>query len=100
MAVATDSRAHAEAPPYEAYAVIVGAFAGGLAAAGALARVLDRDPRDHTLLDLLTLSTASFKAARTLARDEVTSFVRDPFVEGRAHEGEGEKPVQTGGFEQ
>ena len=87
-------------PPYEAYGVIVGVFAGGLAAAGALARVLDRDPREHTALDLITLGTASFKAARTLARDEVTSFVRDPFVQGRAHEGDEEKPVQTGGFEQ
>jgi hypothetical protein len=100
MAVATDVPRQAHRPPYEAYAVILGTFAGGLAAAGALARLLDRDPRDHTALDLFTLATASFKAARTLARDEVTSFVRDPFVEGWAHEGEDERPVQTGGFEQ
>jgi hypothetical protein len=30
------------------------------------------------------LSAASFKAARTLARDEVTSFIREPFVRGQA----------------
>jgi Protein of unknown function (DUF1360) len=90
----------AERPPYEAYAVIAATFAGGLAAAGVLARLLDRDPREHTGLDLVTLASASFKASRTLARDEVTSFVRTPFVEGQAHEGEDEKPVQTGGFEQ
>jgi hypothetical protein len=45
------------------------------------------------------LSAASFKAGRTLARDEVTSFLRDPFVEGEAHEG-GEDPVQSGDFRQ
>jgi hypothetical protein len=44
----------------------------------------------------VVLSAASFKAARTLARDEVTSFLRDPFVKGRAHTGEGEEPEQGG----
>jgi hypothetical protein len=42
---------------------------------------------------------ASFKAARTLARDEVTSFLRDPFVKGDAHQG-GEDPVESGDFRQ
>jgi hypothetical protein len=100
MVAATETPRETGRPPYEAYGVIVGTFAGGLAAAGALARVLDRDPREHTALDLLTLAMGSFKAARTLARDEVTSFVHAPFVRGRAHEGEQEEPVQTGGFEQ
>ena len=57
------------------------AFAGGLAGAGALARVLDRDPHQHDALDLATLALATFKAARTIARDPVASFVRDPLVE-------------------
>lgn len=82
-------------PPYEAYATIVGAFGAGLAAAGGLARHLDRDPACQSWLDLVVLSTASFKAARTLARDEVTSFLREPFVVGEAHEG-GEEPVRGG----
>lgn len=86
-------------PPYGAYAAITGAYAGGLALAGALGRLLDRDPQCQTALDLAVLSAATFKAARTLARDEVTSFLRAPFVEGEAHEG-GEKPVESGGFEQ
>src|SRR5207249_6258300 len=46
--------------------------------------------------DFVVLGGASFKAARTLARDEVTSFVRQPFVRGEAHAGEGEEPVQGG----
>jgi hypothetical protein len=86
-------------PPYGAYAGIVGTFAGAMAAAGALGRLLDRDPQCQTALDFAVLSAASFKAARTLARDEVTSFLRDPFVRGRAHEG-GEEPVESGDLHQ
>jgi hypothetical protein len=89
----------AERQPYGAYAAIVGAFAGGLALAGLLARALDRDPQEHTALDLVALGAATFKASRTLSHDEVTSFLRDPFVEGRAHEG-GEEPVSTGDLHQ
>jgi Protein of unknown function (DUF1360) len=88
-----------KSPPYEAYAGIVGVFVGGLGLAGAAARALDRNPACQTPLDFLVLSAASFKAARTLARDEVTSFLRDPFVEGDAHEG-GEEPVESGDYRQ
>jgi len=45
------------------------------------------------------LAVATFKAARTLARDEVTSFIREPFVRGHAHEGD-EEPVETGDLHQ
>jgi Protein of unknown function (DUF1360) len=85
-------------PPYGSYAAIMGTFAGLLAAAGALARLLDRDPQCQTPLDFGVLAAASFKASRTLARDEVTSFIRQPFVRGEAHAGEDE-PVE-GGFHQ
>ena len=88
-----------KSPPYEAYAAIMGTFVGGLGLAGVAARALDRDPACQTPLDLVVLSAASFKAARTLARDEVTSFIREPFVEGDAHEGD-EEPVETGDFRQ
>lgn len=85
-----------ERPPYASYAALTGTFLGGLAGIALLARRLGRDPRERTALDLVTLSAASFKAARTLARDEVTSFLREPFVRGRAHQGEGEEPVRGG----
>ncbi|MFL5960819.1 MAG: DUF1360 domain-containing protein [Gaiellaceae bacterium] len=88
-----------QSPPYGAYAAIMAAFAGGLAGAGALARVLDRDPHEHTTLDLVALGLATFKAAHTLSGDEVTSFLREPFVEGHAHEGE-EHPLESGGMRQ
>ena len=92
--MATETRA-----PHGAYAAIMGAFGGGLAAAGLLARALGRDPLDHTALDLATLALATFKASRTISRDEVTSFIREPFVAGGAHEG-GEEPVETGDLRQ
>jgi uncharacterized protein DUF1360 len=87
-----------ERPPYGSYAAIMGTFTGLLAAAGALGRLLDRDPQCQTPLDFVVLAAASFKAARTLSHDEVTSFIRQPFVRGHAHSG-GEEPVQ-GGMEQ
>src|SRR4051812_27514582 len=103
VAVATEPSASraapARRPPYRAYAVIMGTFAGGLATVGALARALDRDAEEHSWLDLATLAAASFKASRTISRDEVTSFLREPFVEGDAHEG-GEGPVETGDMRQ
>jgi hypothetical protein len=86
-------------PPHGAYAAIMGTFAGGLAAAGLLARVLGRDPQEHTALDLFALGLATFKAARTISRDEVSSFLREPFVEGQAHTGD-EKPVGSGDLRQ
>ena len=63
-------------PPYEAYAAIFGTFAALLAGAGALGRVVGRDPQCQTALDFVILGAASFKASRTLARDRVTSFIR------------------------
>ena len=87
-----------ERPPYPSYAAIMGTFTGLLVAAGALGRLLERDPQCQTPLDFAVLAAASFKAARTLSHDEVTSFMRQPFVRGHAHSG-GEEPVQ-GGTEQ
>jgi len=91
---ATQTRA-----PHNAYAAIMGTYLGGLAVAGLLAKLLGRDPEEHRPIDLVVLGVATFKGARTVARDEVTSFLRDPFVEGEAHEG-GEEPLDTGDFRQ
>ena len=93
MAVATES------PPYRAYAGIVATYGGMLAAAGTVAKLLGRQPAQQTALDLVILAGATFKAARTISRDEVASFIRQPFVEGEAHEG-GEEPVRTGDVQQ
>ena len=86
-------------PPYESYAAIAGSFAALLGVAGMLSRATGRDAQCQTALDFALLSAATFKAARTLARDQVASFVRQPFVRGDAYKGDEEEPVR-GGFEQ
>ena len=91
--------ARPEQPPYGSYAAIMGTFMAGLAAAGAASRALNRHPQSQTTLDFAVLAVASFKTARTLARDPLTSFIREPFVEGEAHAGD-EVPVATGDFRQ
>jgi hypothetical protein len=79
--------------PHGAYAAIVGTFAAGLAGAAVLANALGREPRENGALDLLVLSLATFKTARTIARDDVASFIREPFVDG-------DEPVETGDLRQ
>jgi hypothetical protein len=86
-------------PPYSSYATIMGAFVGGLALAGSLARLLGRDPREEQALDLAIIGLATYKAARTVSRDEVTSFIREPFVQGEARDGD-EDPVESGDMRQ
>jgi hypothetical protein len=85
-----------ERPPYGSYATIAAAYSGMLATAGLLARVLGRSPSTHTALDFAILGAANFKAARTISRDRIASFVREPFVEGKAYEGEDERPAGEG----
>jgi Protein of unknown function (DUF1360) len=67
-----------ERPPFEAYAGIAGAFLAGLGVVSTLSR---RSP-PGTVLELAALSAATFKASRTLSRERVASFMREPFVEG------------------
>jgi hypothetical protein len=69
-----------------AYAAIVGTFFAGLGVVSLLAR---RSP-PASALDLVALSAATFKAARTLSRERVASFVREPFVEGEEERPAGE----------
>lgn len=82
-----------EQPPYRAYATIVGTFVAGLGAVSGLAAARGRPAREISATDLALLGLATFKASRTVARDKVTSFVREPFVEGDAYDGEDERPT-------
>ena len=79
-------------PPYGSYAAIAGVFLGGIATVAAVAR----RPPATTVIDLVALSAATFKASRTLSRERVASFVRQPFVEGDAEIGEDERPAGEG----
>jgi hypothetical protein len=85
--------------PQAQYAAIMGTYIAGLAGAGLLARAFGRDTPDLRPIDLAVLGAATFKAARTISRDEVASFIREPFVEGDAHAG-AEDPVETGDLRQ
>jgi hypothetical protein len=82
----------AERAPYEAYAAIAGSFVAGLGLVAAAAR---RSP-PASALDLVALSAATFKASRTLSREKVASFLREPFVEGDSGLGEQERPEGEG----
>jgi hypothetical protein len=82
-------------PPYSSYAAIAGTLLGGLTLSAALARALGRDPRELTALDLAALAGATFKASRTISRDRVGTFLREPFVEGEA-DGDEEQPAGEG----
>lgn len=79
-------------PPHHAYATIAGAFFGGLA----LVAAGSRRPPPGTALEFAALAAATFKVSRTLSRERVGSFVRQPFVEGDADTGEDEQPTGTG----
>ena len=82
----------ADRPPYASYATLMGAFGLGLAVASRAS-----EPEwELRPIDLVALGLATFKAARTLSHDEVTSFLRQPFVVEEAHEGEDETPAGTG----
>jgi hypothetical protein len=91
--------AAAQTPPYTTYATLVGIFGAGMAGVGALASLRGRRPEQLRPLDLAVLSAATFKASRTVAHDEVLSFLRQPFVRGEAHEGD-EQPIEDGGARQ
>ena len=97
--VETIARPAETAPPYEAYAAIMATFVGGIAVTGAVAARLRRRAPNRGALDLALLGLATFKAARTLAKAEVTSFIREPFVEGPAI-GENDRPLHDGGVRQ
>ena len=86
-------------PPYSTYAAIVAIFGAGMSGLAGLASLRGRRPEQLRPLDLAILSAATFKAARTVAHDEVLSFLREPFVVGAAHEGD-EKPIEDGGARQ
>jgi hypothetical protein len=87
-------------PPYRAYAAIVGTFVAGLGAVSGLAAARRRPHDDISATQLALLGLATFKASRTVARDKVTSFVREPFVEGAAYDGQDEKPTRESEMKQ
>ena len=82
--------------PHATYALLVGGFGAALAGVAGLSTLLGRRPERLSAFDVVILAGATFKTARTVSSDEILSFVREPFVEGEAHEGK-EEPIETGG---
>ncbi|MDP9379988.1 MAG: DUF1360 domain-containing protein [Chloroflexota bacterium] len=67
--------------PYRAYALITSVYLGFHGGFVALARSKGRELSQRlSLLDLVTLGLATFRLSRLAAWDEVTSFLRLPFV--------------------
>ena len=85
-------------PAYRAYAGLTGAFLTGIAALGILSR--RQEDLEYTPADFVVLALATFKASRTLARDDVTRFIREPFVVGEPMAAEHEHPIPSGGVRQ
>jgi hypothetical protein len=87
-------------PPYAAYAALVSTFFGGIALTAMVSERLHHRSPKRSAFDLAVLGLATFKAARTLARDDVASFIREPFVEDASLDSDKERPIQTGGMRQ
>ena len=87
-----------EATPYGAYGLILGGFAGVVAATAALEQTLRR-PVPTSALDLALLGAATFKVARVVSRERLGKVVREPFVATADAAGDGaphERPVGSG----
>jgi hypothetical protein len=95
--VSTEQRPY---PAAASYATIMSTFVGGIALTSLLGSRLGRRLLDRGPFDLAVLGLATFKAARTLAHDEVTSFIRGPFVVAEPGYPEHEEPVPDGSIRQ
>ena len=86
----TDAERYDDEPgdaPLAGYALLATAFTAGVTAFTAVARRRGvRPPAAVPPSDVVLLGTATYKAARLLTRDRITSFVRAPFTR-RASEG-------------
>jgi hypothetical protein len=84
-------------PPLAGYGALVGTF---LAAAGAAVAGLDRTgklPERVGAGDLALLGVATYSLSRTITRDRVTTFLRDPFVRVQGPAGRGEVESESRG---
>jgi uncharacterized protein DUF1360 len=76
--------------PLAAYALLAGAFFGGLGGALAAARAGGRELDRPGLADVVLYGLATQKVSRLIAKDKVTSFLRAPFTRFQDTAGHGE----------
>jgi hypothetical protein len=79
-----------EQRPLAAYALLMGAFFGGLGGALAAARATGRELDRPGLAEVLLYGLATQKVSRLIAKDKVTSFLRAPFTRFQDTAGHGE----------
>jgi hypothetical protein len=84
--------------PLGSYAALTALFIGGFGAMLGVSEARNRLPRRIALEDVVLGGVAAHKLSRLVATDEVTAFVRAPFVEVRQGEDGDieEKPRGTG----
>lgn len=78
--------------PLGSYAILTGAYAGGLVGSLAILGALRREelPERFSTADVLLVGIASHKLSRLIAKDKVTSFIRAPFTRFQESSGHGE----------
>ncbi len=77
--------------PLGSYAILAGAYGGGLVGSLLALRARRHElPERLTLGDLLLVGVATHKLSRLIAKDKVTSFIRAPFTQFQGPSGQGE----------
>ncbi|HET6174524.1 MAG TPA: DUF1360 domain-containing protein [Gaiellales bacterium] len=82
---------------YPGYAALTGAFLAGTGAALAGLSRRDRLPARFTVGDVTLLGVATYQLSRTLSRDRVTAFLREPFAKQGDSVGRGEVESEAEG---
>jgi Protein of unknown function (DUF1360) len=82
---------------YPGYAVLTGAFLAGTGAAVSDLSRRGRLPSRFTLGDVTLLGVATYQLSRTISRDRVTAFVREPFAKQGESAGRGEVESEAQG---
>jgi hypothetical protein len=75
---------------YPGYAALTGAFLAGSGAAVAGLSRKGRLPSRVSFADITLLGVATYQLSRTISRDRVTAFLREPFAEQGPSAGRGE----------
>lgn len=76
-----EAYSHGEDRPLGGYLKLLGVYGGGVVGTAVVGRLLGRRvPEKVGPLDLVLLSVATHRLARTLAKDPVTSPIRAPFT--------------------
>ena len=82
---------------YPGYAVLTGAFLAGTGSAVAELSRRRRLPVRFAFGDIMLLGVATYQLSRTISRDRVTAFLREPFAKQAESAGRGEVESEAEG---